>query len=101
MLILLFRFKGTRKIVASRLMESQDFWTELEAFLPTLARYYSRHAISAVEIVSYQAGGFFYDPWPDGLKHAKAFQDNSNSFDPNTVTPNRDIEQYDNLPKQT
>lgn len=68
MLTLTFRFKGKRKLVASHLMETQDFVTELEAYLPVLAQSYPDQEVSAVEIVSYQKGDFFYDPWPGGLE---------------------------------
>jgi|GEM_PF-2661524 len=68
MLMLSFRFKGTRKVVASRLMSSRDFRAELEAHLPVLDNLYSSYQVSAVEIISYQRGKFYYDPWPEGLK---------------------------------
>ena len=74
MLMLAFRFKGTRKVMASRLMETSDFIGELEAHLPILDKVYPDYTINAVDIVSYQRGAFFYDPWPDGLKLAKAYQ---------------------------
>ena len=74
MLILLFRFRGSRKLVASRLMEGQDFWAELKLFLPILEKHYKGHEVSMVEIVSYQAGGFYYDPWREGLEYTQLFQ---------------------------
>ena len=74
MLILSFRFTGTRKVVASRLMGSLDFKAELEAFVPILERLYGHYRVSAVEIISYQRGGFFYDPWPDGLSLVQSYQ---------------------------
>lgn len=74
MLMLAFRFKGTRKVMASRLMATIDFVGELEAHLPVLDKVYSDYTINAIEIVSYQRGAFFYDPWPDGLKLARAHQ---------------------------
>ena len=74
MLMLAFRFKGTRKVMASRLMATTDFVSELEAHLPILDKVYSDYTINAVEIVSYQRGAFLYEPWPDGLKLAKAYQ---------------------------
>jgi hypothetical protein len=74
MLMLTFRFKGTRKVMASRLMATSDFLGELEAHLPVLDQVYSDYTVNAVEIVSYQRGAFFYDPWPDGLKRAREYQ---------------------------
>lgn len=74
MLMLAFRFKGTRKVMASRLMATSDFVGELEAHLPVLDKVYSDYTVNAVEIVSYQRGAFFYDPWPDGLQRAREHQ---------------------------
>ena len=74
MLMLAFRFKGTRKVMASRLMATSDFVGELEAHLPVLDKVYPDYTVNAVEIVSYQRGAFFYDPWPDGLKLAREHQ---------------------------
>lgn len=82
MLILLFHFRGTRKVVASRLMESLDFKAELEAFLPILDRHYGHYLVSAVNIVSYQRGDFFYDPWPEGLYLVQAHQAERNFASP-------------------
>lgn len=74
MLMLLFRFKRSRKVVASRLMASRDFRAELEAYLPILDRYYGSYVVGGVEVVSYQRGGFYYDPWPGGLELVRAHQ---------------------------
>ena len=79
MLTLTFRFKGKRKLVASRLMESRDFVAELETYLPVLAASYPDHEVSAVEIVSYQKGDFFYDPWRGGLELVEAWFDTHRS----------------------
>lgn len=66
MLVLVFRFRGRRKLVASRLMESSDFETELRAHAPILDRHYGALEVSAVDVVSYQHGRYYTDPWPDG-----------------------------------
>lgn len=66
MLVLVFRFRGRRKLVASRLMESSDFETELRAHAPILDRHYGSLEVSAVDVVSYQHGRYYTDPWPDG-----------------------------------
>lgn len=66
MLLLVFRFRGRRKLVASRLMESRDFVAELSAHAPILDRFYGDLEVSGVDIVSYQRGRFFTDDWPDG-----------------------------------
>jgi hypothetical protein len=66
MLLLVFRFRGRRKLVASRLMESRDFVAELEAHAPVLDRFYGDLEVSGVDIVSYQHGRFYTDAWPDG-----------------------------------
>lgn len=66
MLLLVFRFRGRRKLVASRLMESSDFPAELAAHAPILDRHYGDLEVSAVDVVSYQHGRFYTDPWPDG-----------------------------------
>lgn len=68
MLLLVFRFRGKRKLVASRLMESDDFEAELTAHLPVLERLYGDLEISGVDVVSYQHGRFYTDPWPGGLR---------------------------------
>jgi hypothetical protein len=68
MLLLVFRFRGRRKLVASRLMESDDFADELAAHLPVLERLYAELEVSGVDVVSYQHGRFYTDPWPDGLR---------------------------------
>lgn len=66
MLLLVFRFRGRRKLVASRLMESRDFPAELAAHAPILDRHYGDLDVSAVDVVSYQHGRFYTDSWPDG-----------------------------------
>jgi hypothetical protein len=66
MLLLVFRFRGRRKLVASRLMESRDFVAELAAHAPVLDRFYGELEVSGVDIVSYQHGRFYTDAWPDG-----------------------------------
>lgn len=66
MLLLVFRFRGRRKLVASRLMESADFPSELAAHAPILDRLYGDLEVSAVDVVSFQHGRFYTDPWPDG-----------------------------------
>ncbi|MDZ7706570.1 MAG: hypothetical protein U5J97_01510 [Trueperaceae bacterium] len=68
MLLLVFRFRGRRKLVASRLMESDDFRGELAAHLPVLERLYGDLDVSGVDVVSYQHGRFYTDPWPDALR---------------------------------
>lgn len=72
MLMLVFRFRNRRKLVASRLMETADFVGELEAHLPVLERLYGDLEVSGVEIVSYQNGRFYSDPWPGGLRLVQA-----------------------------
>ncbi len=74
MLMLAFRFKGTRKVVASKLMATTDFQTELSEHLPVLEKVYPDYDVNAVEIVSYQKGTFFYDPWPGGMKLVEAYR---------------------------
>ena len=74
MLMLAFRFKGTRKVMASRLMATTDFQAELREYLPILEKTYPDYQISAIEIVSYQRGAFFYHPWPDGMKLVEAYR---------------------------
>lgn len=66
MLVLVFRFRGRRKLVASRLMESSDFEAELAAHAPILDRHYGDLEVTAVDVVSYQHGRYYTDPWPDG-----------------------------------
>lgn len=66
MLLLVFRFRGRRKLVASRLMETPDFAAELEAHAPILDRHYGDLEVSAVDVVSYQHGRFYTDTWSDG-----------------------------------
>lgn len=66
MLLLVFRFRGKRKLVASRLMESRDFVAELTAHAPVLERFYGAFHVSGVDIVSYQHGRFYTDAWSDG-----------------------------------
>lgn len=68
MLLLVFRFRGRRKLVASRLMTSADFVGELAAHAPVLARLYGDLDVSAVDVVSYQHGRFYTDAWPDGVR---------------------------------
>ncbi|MEX2501520.1 MAG: hypothetical protein WD336_04020, partial [Trueperaceae bacterium] len=68
LLLLVFRFQGKRTLVASRVMTSSDFAAELRAHVAILERYYGRHRVSAVEVVSYQHGRFYADPWPDGRR---------------------------------
>lgn len=68
MLMLVFRFRGKRKLVASRLMESDDFVAELASHLPVLERLYGELDISGVDVVSYQHGRFYTDPWPGALR---------------------------------
>ena len=75
MLMLVFRFRGRRKLVASRLMESDDFVAELRAHLPVLARHYRGVEVSGVEVVSYQHGRFYTDPWPDALRLIQRLSD--------------------------
>lgn len=91
MLMLAFRFKGTRKVMASRLMATSDFIGELEAHLPILDKVYPDYTVNAVEIVSYQRGAFFYDPWPDGLELAKAHQ----SAQGKNVEADEEVETHD------
>jgi hypothetical protein len=67
MLMLVFRFRGKRKLVASHMMETSDFAFEVETFAPILMRHYGQYVVQAVDVVSYQRGGFYTDPWPDGL----------------------------------
>jgi len=67
MLLLVFRFRGRRKLVASRLMVSDDFRGELAAHLPVLDRLYGELEVSGVDVVSYQHGRFYTDPWPGAL----------------------------------
>jgi hypothetical protein len=67
MLLLVFRFRGRRKLVVSRLMESGDFVAELRAHLPVLERLYGELDVAAVDVVSYQHGRFYTDPWPEAL----------------------------------
>lgn len=66
MLMLVFRFRGKRKLVASHMMETPDFVDEIESFAPVLTRHYGAYVVQAVDVVSYQRGGFYTDPWPDG-----------------------------------
>lgn len=68
MLMLVFRFRGRRKLVASRLMTSTDFEGELAAHLPVLDRLYGELEVSGVEVVSYQRGRFFTDEWKGALR---------------------------------
>lgn len=74
LLMLAFRFKGTRKVVASRLLIRDDFVAELIAHLPVLDRVYSDWRVSSVEIVSFQKGAFYYDEWPDAMKVVRAYR---------------------------
>ncbi|MCH2666757.1 MAG: hypothetical protein MKZ59_02150 [Deinococcales bacterium] len=100
MLILLFRFRGSRKLVASRLMEGQDFWAELKLFLPILEKHYKGHEVSMVEIVSYQAGGFYYDPWRDGLEYTQLYQtENLASPEPKSDSTNEVPNRYSGVPE--
>ena len=68
MLMLVFRFRGRRKLVASRLMTSADFEAELAAHLPVLDRLYGDLEVSGVEVVSYQRGRVYTDEWPGALR---------------------------------
>jgi len=68
MLLLVFRFQGRRKLVASRLMESDDFAAELAAHLPVLERRYGGLEVSGVDVVSFQHGRFYTDAWPDAVR---------------------------------
>ena len=68
MLMLVFRFRGRRKLVASRLMVSSDFEAELAAHLPVLERLYGDLEVSGVDVVSYQHGRFYTDAWPGALR---------------------------------
>lgn len=68
MLMLVFRFRGKRKLVVSRLMESDDFEAELAAHVPVLERLYGDLEVSGVDVVSYQHKRFYTDPWPGGLR---------------------------------
>jgi hypothetical protein len=74
LLMLLFRFKGTRKVVASRLLIRDDFLAELLAHLPVLDSVYSGWRVNSVEIVSFQKGAFYYDEWPDAMKVVRAYR---------------------------
>tara|TARA_B100000686_G_C15928616_1_gene543148 strand:- start:47 stop:304 length:258 start_codon:yes stop_codon:yes gene_type:complete len=81
-------------------METFDFWAELKYFLPILEKHYRGHEVSMVEIVSYQGGGFYYDPWPHGLDYAKSFQAvNPSAPEPNHDYPNEGPSSSDNLPE--
>lgn len=75
MLLLVFRFRGRRKLVASRLMESDDFAAELAAHLPVLERLYGELDVSGVDVVSYQHGRFYTDPWPDGVRYLERMRE--------------------------
>lgn len=75
MLMLVFRFRGKRKLVASRLMESDDFEAELQAHLPVLERLYGDLEVSGVDVVSYQHGRFYTDAWPGGLRLIERFRE--------------------------
>lgn len=68
MVLLVFRFRGHRKLVASRVMTSRDFEAELAAHAPVLDRLYPGRDVAGVEIVSYQRGRFYADPWPDAME---------------------------------
>ncbi len=68
LLMLVFRFRGKRSLVASRTLSGRDFVAELRAHAPVLERHYPHRRVSAVEIVSYQHGRFYADPWPGGLR---------------------------------
>lgn len=74
MLMLAFRFEGTRKVVASRLLIRDDFVAELVSHLPVLDRVYSDWNVSAVEIVSFQKGAFYYDGWPGAMEIVEAYR---------------------------
>lgn len=75
MLMLAFRFKGTRKLVASRLLIRDDFVAELIEHLPVLDRVYPDWEVSSVEIVSFQKGAFYYDEWPGAMEIVRAHQE--------------------------
>lgn len=81
MLLLVFRFRGRRKLVASRLMESDDFVAELAAHLPVIERLYGDLEVSAVDVVSYQHGRFYTDAWPDALAVIADLRDAQRSAD--------------------
>jgi hypothetical protein len=74
MLMLAFRFEGTRKVIASRLLIRDDFVAELVSHLPVLDRVYADWDVSAVEIVSFQKGAFYYDGWPGAMEIVKAYR---------------------------
>lgn len=74
LLMLAFKFEGTRKVVASRLLLRDDFVAELLAHLPVLDRVYADWRVSAVEIVSFQKGAFYYDEWPGAMKIVRAYR---------------------------
>lgn len=75
MLMLTFRFEGTRKVVASRLLIRDDFVGELIDHLPVLDRVYPDWDVSAVEIVSFQKGAFYYDAWPEAMEIVRAYRE--------------------------
>ena len=74
MLMLAFRFVGTRKVVASRLLVQDDFIGELLAHLPVLERVYADWEVAGVEIVSFQKGAFYYDEWPGAMEIVRAWR---------------------------
>lgn len=74
MLMLSFRFEGTRKVVASRLLLRDDFVGELLEHLPVLDKVYPDWDVSAVQIVSFQKGAFYYDDWPGAMDVVQAYR---------------------------
>ena len=73
MLMLAFRFEGSRKVVASRLLIRDDFVAELVSHLPVLERVYPDWDVRGVEIVSFQRGAFYYDEWPGAMEIVRAW----------------------------
>ena len=74
MLMLAFRFEGSRKVVASRLLLGDDFIHELVSHLPVLERVYPDWDVRGVEIVSFQKGAFYYDDWPGAMEIVRAWR---------------------------
>lgn len=87
MLMLAFRFQGTRKVVASRLLTRDDFVAELIDHLPVLDRVYADWDVSGVEVVSFQRGAFYYDDWPDAMKIVRAYRQRQDEAADRTSEP--------------
>lgn len=87
MLMLAFRFEGTRKVVASRLLIRDDFVGELISHLPVLDRVYADWDVSAVEIVSFQKGAFYYDEWPAAMDIVRAHRRARDAGEPDPAEP--------------